>query len=493
MEGRTQMIHKIQSPGSIFRRISNFVSDGVWDIELSSLSKIRRFGVKVVRVLYLVVKGFIDDQCPLHASALTFSTLMSIVPVLAVSLALARGFGAGDQAEDQIKAFVREKLGIQAVTNVVGSAAISTGQGSGAVGNAAIAASPVSVDDFSQRIDGMIAQVFDSVRNVSFATLGGVGLAILLWSVIQVLGSVEASFNKVWGVTSGRPIHRRFLDYLSVLIIVPVLAVAASSLPVAKVVLKFVDPQVAEQMMGIVGSGRLEAILVVTMTTLAFAFLIMFVPHTKVLVRAGLGGGFVTAILFIVWMKICIAIQIGVANSSKIYGSFAVVPIILFWVYVSWEIVLLGAEVAFALQNCTTYRMEMNANTASAKSRFMLALSVIRETSRAMLLNTPVFDSSVYAREKAVPVRLLNEVLRELDSAGMLAELSEQPGCYVLLKSPDSIAVKDVFDAVFQSGADPQHLGLNLGGSVGEILTITEAGVEKVLDKLTARTLATKA
>jgi len=278
-----------------------------------------------------------------------------------------------------------------------------------------------------------------------------------------------------------------------VLIIVPVLAVAASSLPVAKVVLKFVDPQVAEQMMGIVGSGRLEAILVVTMTTLAFAFLIMFVPHTKVLVRAGLGGGFVTAILFIVWMKICIAIQIGVANSSKIYGSFAVVPIILFWVYVSWEIVLLGAEVAFALQNCTTYRMEMNANTASAKSRFMLALSVIRETSRAMLLNTPVFDSSVYAREKAVPVRLLNEVLRELDSAGMLAELSEQPGCYVLLKSPDSIAVKDVFDAVFQSGADPQHLGLNLGGSVGEILTITEAGVEKVLDKLTARTLATKA
>jgi len=183
-------------------------------------------------------------------------------------------------------------------------------------------------------------------------------------------------------------------------------------------------------------------------------------PNTKVRWLPGLTGGVVTALLFLLWIGLCKALQIGVAGYGRIYGSFAFVPIVLAWVYVSWEIVLFGAELAFAVQNCTTYRMERGAREASVQARLMLALSVAMEAGRAMLGQVPKFEVAAFARERRVSVRFLNDVVEHLVHARLLGELTEEAGRYVLVRAPGSVTVKDVLDSVLETGVAPQDLGL---------------------------------
>mgnify|MGYP001611678160 CR=1 FL=1 len=477
-----------------FHRAWHYVADGVWDVDPTSLSKLRRFGVKTVRVAHLAVKGFIDDQCPLHASSLTFSTLMSIVPILAVSLAVASGLGAGKNFEQWCRDTAKEQISKHSKDLNKPAAGGEQPIAAPAVkgGETAVPAARAPTEGLSETVDMVITWIFSSVGNVSFNKLGGVGLLILVWSVVQVLGRAESSFNKVWGVTAGRPLHRKILDYLSVLIIVPILAIAASSLPALSVISRHLDPALAGPLTGFLEAVKIQGLIVVAMTTMVFAFMIMFMPNTKVKLHCGLGGGLVAALLFIGWMKLCVAMQIGVVKYSSIYGTFAAVPIVLFWVYVSWQIILLGAEVAFALQNVSTYRMEMQAHAASARSRFVVALSVIRAVAGAMQGSEPVFDSVAYVKEKKVPVRLLNQVLRELVAAGLLAEVSGRPGYFVLLKSPDIVTIKEVFNVVFGSGLNIEASGLNLGSSITDVIRKTDAGLETALAGISAKSLAVK-
>ena len=155
------------------------MSEGIWEIELHSLSRLKRLGINFVRVVFLVLKGFQDNECPLHAASLTYSSLMSIVPILALALAILRGLGAGEWAEQRV---------IQAIVVM-----------------------PDQFQDF-------VVNLFTYVKNTNFATLGGIGLVLLLWTVVQVLGCVEMSFNRVWGVTLPRRLLRKFSDYLLSLI-----------------------------------------------------------------------------------------------------------------------------------------------------------------------------------------------------------------------------------------------------------------------------------
>ena len=172
-------------------RIKRFVTDDIWDIDQSSLPRIRRIGVNAARVLHLVLKGYWANDCPVHASALTYTTLIAIVPVLALALSVLRGFGAASHAEQQIMN---------------------------------------SVSAMPEQFRVFVGDILQYVKNTSFSALGGMGLAFLLVTVVLVLSQVESSFNRVWGVQVPRTVLRRFSEYLSVLVVVPVLMVAATTL-----------------------------------------------------------------------------------------------------------------------------------------------------------------------------------------------------------------------------------------------------------------------
>lgn len=436
------------------RRGASFLQRDVWDLDVSALSWIRSLGVRFLRVVILVFRGFKDDECSMHASALTFSTLMAIVPILALCLSMARGLGDADTA----KRWVQERVRDWTQTFKMEPAG-------GIVPPGEPAASQSESDEFVQnelamRINLLVEKGFEKVDNINFAKLGTVGLVLLIWMVIGVLGRVERSFNRVWGIAVGRTVWRRFTDYLSVLLILPILIVAAASLPVMDMVLRFMPADTAAFVQQLVASGMFKNAVVVVLTTLVFAFVIMFMPNTGMKVKSGLTGGLVSAVLFLIWLWICAMVQVGVANYGKIYGSFAVAPIVLAWVHVSWQIVLFGAEVAFSVENCDTFRMEQSASDANVRARLTLALSVVADAARRMETGEPPFDLAEFGHKRRIPVRLLNAVTDELVRGGYMVAVTGRTGVYMLLRSPASIPVQDVVNVVMNTGSGVKELGL---------------------------------
>lgn len=444
----------------LVQKIWNYLSEDIWDIEPENLPALRRWGVKSARIVQMIFRGFKDDECPLHASALTFSTLMAIVPVLALSIAIARGFGDTNIAREKVKGVVQEftsrMRGSVQASNINHNVEVLFGSPGTNTADAVMTGS-----DLAEEIEALVDKGFDSAESISFTAIGGLGLVVLVWMVVDVLSRVEASFNKVWGVMRGRPLLRKFTDYLSAVFVLPFLVLLASSLPVVDFATRFVDADTALTIKAMVGSPLLKNAAVVILTSLAFTFLIMFMPNTRVRLGAGLAGGFAAGFLFVMWLSLCAALQLGAARSGKIYGSFAVVPILLAWVFVSWEIVLLGAESAFALQNYGTYRREQRARRASFNSRMILALCVVTEAARKMLQGGGCLDLSEYAASRGIPVRFLNDVVSELARQGYLGELADRKSCYTLLRSPSDVRVQEVADAFVYFGEDPARLGMS--------------------------------
>lgn len=478
----------------------HYITEGVWDVELSSLSVRRRFGIGAIRVLHLIWRGFREDECPLHASALTFTSLMSIVPVLALSLALARGLGGDDAAKTWIRARVADwtdtfqhakeqadRLSHPHAEVAAGMArAVSTNSITYAL------ADDDSVDPavLAAQINRMVEAGFSKMDNVSFGALGGVGLALLVWMVIAVLGQVESSFNTVWGITVERSLWRKFTDYLSILLILPFLLLVASSLPIADYVTRYLNPASAQVVNHVLGSGLLKHATVFVLTSLAFAALISLMPNTRVKVVPALSGGAITAILFLLWLWVCAWLQVGAARAGRIYGSFATLPILLAWVNVSWQIVFLGAEAAFAIQNCRTYRMEQRSGQASMRARLTLALAVVTETARLMIRDGKPLDVTAYAQGRQVPVRFLLSVVDELVKAGLMAEVKTASGGYVLLRAPESILVRTIVDGILRTGAPPEALGLATAPpDVIRALVRMDEGLEQALQQHTVRDL----
>lgn len=464
-----------------WKRTRRFFERELWDTELTSLSWIKRQLFKFLRMIHLMFRGFRDGQLALHSSALTFNTLMAVVPVLALSLVLARGFGDADMAKTRIKQAVNElitgklRTAVQAPWEVVMPAKpadekTDTDQPEEAAEakNGEAAQTEDAVSDINARgvelaaeIDRLVDKAFESVENINFAALGGLGLLFLLWMVVGVLSQAETSFNRVWGVNSKRPLWRKFTDYLSAVFILPFLVILATSLPIVEIVTRFMDPTIGGMLRELLEESWIKTIIVTFMTGLTITFLIMFMPNTKVHFIPGLSGGMLAGLLFLGWLWVCAWLQVGAVRYSKIYGGFAVVPILLMWVYVSWQIILFGSEVSFAIQNCSTYQMESGARNASSMARSTLALAVAAETAIAMNSEGGGFDASRFAVERRIPVRFLNEVIKELEEAGILAEVAGREGRYVMMRSPSSVTARDVIMAVLTAGSAPADLGLH--------------------------------
>lgn len=444
------MMHPEEKDNDI-ERVRWFLAEGIWDIELSSLSWLKRVGVNAVRVIHLVYRGFRGNECPLHASALTFMSLMSIVPVLAFALALLRGLGAGELAEQKI---------IQ------------------------------SMELMPEQFQTFVVNILDYVGNTNFTTLGGIGLVFLLVTVIMVMGRVETSFNRVWGVSASRQWLRKFSGYISILIVVPVLVMAATTINAM-----LTSPGIAlliETRLGPVSFLYLRSRTLTPLlaTWAAFIFLYKFMPNTRVRVMPAILSGVIGGSLWIGWQWLYINLQVGVTQYNKIYGTFASIPVFLIWLYVSWQIVLLGAEIGFALQNYSTYKMEQRAHRASPQSRIVLALSIVCRAAQAMIGNLPQFEIAAYAREHQVPTRLINEVVEELIKAGLMAGVAERDGSFVLVKVPDKVRVKDVMDVILQSGSSPRSLGLDrLSPALRDVLSRFEIETDKLLKDISVTDL----
>ncbi len=437
----------------------------LWDIEIGELGWLGRQSLGGLRVLNLVARGYRHDDCQLHASALTYYTLMSLVPLVALGLALARVFGGAELAHDRIRTEIA-RLGAQLAGARPETAAHET----------------AIVGEFVQQLNRVGDRLFEQIGQISFGTLGGIGLVVLIWMAISMLSQVEHSFNRVWNAPP-RSLWRKCSDYLTLIVIVPFLALAASTVPVADLAARHLGGWFTGTLGSVGASLPIRQGSTLLLTTLLFMTVFLFVPNTRVRLGPALIGGVVTAAAFLVWLRICTGLQVGVIKYSKLYGGFAVLPILLAWVYASWQIILFGAELSFACQHAATYGREQGARQAGMRARWQLALGLAAELAAAMRNGGPPVHAISFAQRNRLSVRLLNEVLDDLLQAGLIDESASHPGCFLLRHDPSTLAVATVVRAILDRGAPPETLGLHaLNPAIGQLLAQAEGSLTRVLD-----------
>jgi len=297
------------------------------------------------------------------------------------------------------------------------------------------------------------------LENTRGGLLAGIGIALLFWAVIKMLGNIEKSFNDIWGVRQERSMGRKFSDYLSLMLICPILIIMSGSLTV------FITTQVTLITEKVALLGYLGPIIFTSLNILSYAviwilltFIYSFMPNMKIPLSSALVGGIIAGTLYKIVQFGYIHFQVGVSKYNAIYGSFAALPLFLVWLQISWLIVLFGSEIAFAHHNEETYEFEADAKEASPGFRKLLSLRVAHLCFKRFSEAKGPWTAADIANTLEAPVRLVRHVLGDLVKANILsethAEADDRTRQYQPARSVDHMTVKDVLDSL-------DHAGLN--------------------------------
>ena len=308
---------------------------------------------KTVKWCIGVVKDFLGNDGPIYAAGLTYFALLAAVPILCCILVVARACNVERYAKDRINEHISAMIeNIEKGQD--DSLAQLTPQDEEARRKKKIAA-----EEFAAQARRMSDELFARVEKFDLATMGWIGFGLLLWTVISTLGTVETSFNKIWGVPKPRPIWKRAYMYPIIMVALPVMAAVVMSLPILNVVKNVIVAMfgatwltqwVSDGLVWFIDCWMFRTAIVLLTSSLTMGFFFWIMPNCKVrFLRAWLGG-LITAVLLAAWMKVCAVAQVGIAKSSAMYGSFALLPILLAWLYMTWQIMLLGANMVKAFE-----------------------------------------------------------------------------------------------------------------------------------------------
>jgi membrane protein len=382
------------------------------------------------RFVYALVRDLLEGQLTLRAMSLVYTTLLSVVPLLAFSFAVLKGFGVHRELEPRLYEFLYP-LGEQGAQ--------------------------------------ITKQVIDFVDNVKGGALGGVGLSLLIFTVISMVQKIEDALNFVWMVQRSRSLARRFSDYLSVILVGPILMVTAFGL-MATVSSSEIVATLSE--IGPIGTviAQLGRLVPFAIVVLVFTFLYKFLPNTRVNLFPAFMGAVAGGAFWAVSGALFAEFVVGSTRYAAIYSGFAIGLIALIWLYVSWLVLLLGAQISFYVQNPRALHSGRSRLQLTVAQTEELALSLMYRIGRAFRMGTRI-DHERLARELSVPARALGKVVERLENAHLLV-VAENGG---LLPARDMgcIELEEILDAVRggrrDTGDEPvQSLMVGIRKSVNE-------------------------
>lgn len=428
-----------------FSETIQFLKTDIWRIRSSKLTGQKSFWIRQLRIILLAIRGFGEDKCQLRASALTYYSLMSVVPVAAMAFGIAKGFGFEKLLEEKI-------LG-------------------GLPGQ----------EEVAQQIIGFARSFLENSRG---GLIAGIGIVALFWTVIKVLGNIESSFNDIWGIRAARTAGRKFGDYLSIMLICPILIIMSSSVTV------LVTSQITlivEKLafLGPVGDAVLFSLRVLPYAVIwiVFTFIYKFLPNTRVQLKSALIAGIIAGTSFQVVQLIYIYFQVGVAKYGAIYGSFAALPLFLIWLQLSWLIVLFGAEVSFAEQNVETYEFEADCLKVSHSFRELLSLNIAHLCVKKFRQAEKALSADEVSHELEIPVRLVRQILFELVEARVLSEVKlddRETMAYQPARDIEDLTITNVLNQLNRRGVN--WIPLDNTGDLEKLkgrLTQFQEGIEK--------------
>jgi len=427
-------------------KIKSFLRRDVWEFEVGELSRVRAFLLRQVQVAVLVGRDFYADRCMLRASALTYTTLLSIIPLLALMFSLLKGLGV----QNTLEPIILEKI---------------------AIGS-----------------EQIVTEIIRYINNTNVGRLGAIGLVALVVTVLTLLSNIEATFNHIWGVGETRSLFRRFADYSSVLIFGPIFLLAAISMTTTLESQAFVKKLLE---MAYVGQGIFLLFKVLPFVAMwaAFTFLYIFMPNIRVGFRSALIGGIFGGTLWQLAQWAYLYFQVGVARYNAIYGTMAALPIFMVWIYVSWMIVLLGLEVTYACQNLRHIRREIRGESVNFASRELVALTVLLAVAEAFHRGTRPWRLEEISEELELPPRLTRSVIDELVRLRFLSEVrvgAENEFAYQPARALEKTTVHAVVQSLKEDGVSVARKRKSLEWRVTAELEarIEEAG-RSVLGELT--------
>lgn len=423
--------------GSRLRRL-------IWTRDLDTLPPYKARGIKLLRVAATVGADMAEGHLTLHAMGLVYTTLLALVPLLAVSFSVLKGFGVHNQIEPLLLN-VLAPLGDKGVE--------------------------------------LTSRIVDFVDNMRVGVLGAVGLAFLLYTVISLVQKIERAFNHIWHVVQPRDIRERFTHYFSVILVGPLLVFAAIGITASALGSEAVRELTQAEPFGAL-FGFLSRLVPYLLVIIAFTFIYVFVPNTRVRLHAALAGGIVAAVL---WQSAGWAFGSFVVTSTRytaIYSSFAVLLLFMIWMYVGWLVLLIGASVAFYYQHPELLGVRRRRLELTPRASERLALLLMYLVGERHVQGEPPWTARALARRLGIPREPLAMILELLCDQGLLVRTHTNPPGYVPRRDIDRVTLKEVLDVARGRGRTRRQLSaqdLPPAPAVDRVLEEMESAVASTL------------
>jgi membrane protein len=375
---------------SIFNRIANlisktikFITYDIWRITGNEVGGLKKIYINTIKTCILAVRGFVNLQLSYKASALTYNTLLSIVPLFAIIIGIAKGFGF----QNTLQQSLYDSLpGHEAQLNMIFN----------------------FVESYLQQIQGGV--------------IIGVSLLVLFWTVISLISATETTFNEIWQIKKERAWFRKITDYMAIFLIIPILMITSSGLSIFLSTLQnsFLGDSV-------LFTPIVETILYVSpyfITILSFTALYIALPNTKVGFLNGLLAGVIAGTAFQLLQFFYFSGLIWVSKYNAIYGSFAALPLLLLWLQSSWLICLFGAEVAYSSQNVNKFSFERDCKNISRRFKDFLILLITSLIVKRFAEEKPPYTADEISTSYKIPLSLTTEILYFLTEINIIVEVN---------------------------------------------------------------------
>ncbi|EDM25602.1 membrane protein-like protein [Lentisphaera araneosa HTCC2155] len=409
------------------KNIHDKIFSGIWEADVEDLKYPQKVKIIALRSLKVLINDFNKNNLPLQASALTNITVLSMLPTLAFVFAFSKAMGLADMIKDQQEFFFGE---------------------------------------LPEQIRDILLQVFTLIDQANLKAVGLVGIAISMFTAISMMSKIEHSFNMIWGIKKNRDLMTKVKEYLFIFVTLPPILIATAS---ANAFLSSNKVQEYLTTNLFLGEGIFEfySLLVKIISPLiiafGFTFLYRFLPNTKVNFRPAFIASFLVTIGWSLTQYIYVNLQIGV-SSYPLYGTFAVIPFFLVWLFIAWLIILLGAQLCFALQNHATYEEEDESSLLKGEDLFNAAIVISISISRKFLTGD-AWEAHIRLQELRVPVLLGHKILTQLTDAGIITPVGPRNEIYKASRDLHNITLLDIHNAVMGSGE--KNFSLNSDSELG--------------------------
>lgn len=407
--------------------------DWIWADDYNDKGGLFRALIFLLRLLVAIVRDVAHGELTLRATSLVYTTLMSFVPLLAVSFSVLKGFGVHNFL-DQVLYELLAPLGSKGLE----------------IGN----------------------NILGFIENIKVGVLGAVGIVFLLFTVISLIQKIETAFNFVWRIERLRSVGQRFSDYLSVVFVGPMLVFMAIAITASINNNTIVQSITAIEPFGalFVVAGKLVPFLFVI---LAFTFVYSFLPNTRVQLKSAFAGGVVAGTM---WQALSLSFATFVesfTNFSAIYSGFAIIIVLLIWLYIGWFILLLGGSVAYYVQFPSMMRFARNQLVISGQQRESIGLSMMLLITEHFTKNVPLLSESELANRLHIPENVATEIIDDLINGALIKATMDEPTSYIPARDIRQISIFDILSVLRKAGSEPSLIAAD---------SVTEAAREMLLE-----------